>query len=146
MTVVTVTGHRDTDLKRTYDRYSNRFKKEEPSLVIQGMAAGTDLVAAVAAIDLHIPVLSVKPWTTHKPRIADRKTYAWVIANSWDVYVTTESETYPGAWCYDVRNRWMIDEGDEVWAWWTGIENGGTWNAIEYARKTDKKIVNLYEG
>ena len=39
------------------------------------------------------------------------------------------------------RNEWMVDKCDMLIGCWDGIENGGTWNCIKYAKKINKEIV-----
>ena len=42
------------------------------------------------------------------------------------------------------RNKWMVDNADEVWAFWDGSP-GGTANCVKYAQSKNKKIINLYK-
>jgi len=42
------------------------------------------------------------------------------------------------------RNKWMVDNADEVWAFWDG-SSGGTANCVKYAQSKNKKIINLYK-
>jgi len=40
-----------------------------------------------------------------------------------------------------IRNEWMVDRSDYVIAIWNGIEKGGTWNCITYAKATGKPVL-----
>lgn len=53
--------------------------------------------------------------------------------------VTLVSKTYnPGV--MQKRNEYMVDHSDCIIAVWNGIESGGTWNTISYARKKSRKL------
>ncbi len=41
------------------------------------------------------------------------------------------------------RNRHLVDCSDKVLAFWDNKKEGGTWHAIEYARKTGKEVKPL---
>jgi len=145
MTILTITGHRDID---DYARFKHNLTvaltAPEVTALIQGCASGVDLQAAKIAIDLRVPVISAMPWTTHKPQKADHELYSWILRHSEECYPVVEAETFPGNWCYHQRNQWMVDEGDEVIAWWDGREGGGTYQCLKYAKKVGKEIRNLY--
>lgn len=145
MTILTITGHREIDDFAKF-RHNLTVVLTDPDVtaLIQGCASGVDLQAGKIAIDLRVPVISAMPWTTHKPRKEDHELYSWILRHSEECYPVTESETFPGNWCYHARNKWMVDEGDEVIAWWNGQEGGGTYECLKYAHKVNKPIKNLY--
>ena len=35
---------------------------------------------------------------------------------------------------FRARNRWMVDNRDALLALWDGVEQGGTWYTVHYAR------------
>lgn len=41
------------------------------------------------------------------------------------------------------RNEWMVDRAMLTVAAWTGKENGGTWNCMQYARKQGNRIITI---
>ena len=43
----------------------------------------------------------------------------------------------------DDRNKGMIDKADILFAVWDGIQKGGTWNAVRYAKETGKQVFRL---
>lgn len=47
---------------------------------------------------------------------------------------------YPGAWCMQTRNEWMVDHSDFTLAVWDRVEAGGTWNCVRYARENAQPI------
>jgi uncharacterized phage-like protein YoqJ len=57
-----------------------------------------------------------------------------------------EPETAPFykiAEAMQLRNIWMVDHADEVWAFWDGSK-GGTANCVKYAERVNKPVRNLF--
>ncbi len=46
--------------------------------------------------------------------------------------------------CMLIRNEYMVNKSDSVIAVWDGVEEGGTWYTVKYARKNGK-TVNVIE-
>lgn len=138
---VAITGHRPERIKSrmvVQRGLVEAFRKLEISCVIQGMAAGVDLWSARMAYMNDVPFWSVKPWAGHEPRKVDIFDYeqAWDYAEK--QVVVDPSETFDGPWVYQRRNEWMVDHSDKaVLAVWDGVEKGGTWNCIKYARSIE---------
>jgi uncharacterized phage-like protein YoqJ len=42
------------------------------------------------------------------------------------------------------RNKWMVDNSDITIAVWNGDESGGTFHCVDYAKKQQKEIINLW--
>lgn len=149
---IAITGHRSEDCISEQDvRIKGRVKLQYPSRtgarvtsVICGLANGTDLWIGDEARLLGLEIWAAKPWAGHKPRRGDEELYERIIAAASRVVNVNESEDYPGAWCYPQRNKWMVDNADAVMAYWSGVEKGGTYNCIEYARQVNKPIANIY--
>jgi uncharacterized phage-like protein YoqJ len=120
------------------------FVNVSPDAFVCGLANGFDLIAGDLALDLSIPVIGALPWTTQKPRKADREVFARILRYAEEVYPVTEAESYPGKWVYQRRNEWMVDEADAVVTFWDGTA-GGTKNCLDYAGYKEKPIENLYE-
>src|SRR5690349_13971609 len=110
--------------------------------LIQGMAAGVDLWSARAAYFAEVPYWCARPWFGHMPRVADRKDYESALKHAEKVIDVNPSSKYPGAWVYQERNKWMVDNADMVLAVWDGT-TGGTFNAVKYARDEGKRIFLL---
>lgn len=149
--VIAGTGHRPEDAEdegivrlkiRTKLRYPNKLGRI--TTVVVGMAAGFDCWLGDEARLLGLEIWAAKPWAGHKPRRGDEELYERIIAAASRVVNVNESEDYPGAWCYPQRNKWMVDNADAVMAYWSGVEKGGTYNCIEYARQVNKPIANIY--
>lgn len=148
--IIAVTGHRSEDCE---DETTVRRKLREglahaafrdDVVVICGMANGVDLWAADEAIGLGYEVWAAKPWAGHGPRQSDRELYAKVIEAASRVVNVTEQDEYPGPWAYHKRNEWMVDNATHVLTYWSGKESGGTYACLNYARKQNKPIRNVY--
>ena len=146
--IVAITGHRSENCEAeevVRGRLRDAFLAEKPTTVIVGMANGVDLWAGDIALSMGLGVVAAKPWTGHRPRIQDRELYSRIIEGASKTVSVVDVQDYPGAWVYQRRNEWMVDHADLVIAYWNGIEKGGTYNCVKYAR--DKKdIVNIYQG
>lgn len=143
MTVVALTGHRPEKIpfKLRLEQWTQFYLGcSKADVVITGMAAGFDLWAGKVALDMNIPIICAKPWTTHMPRKGDEDLYAELINNAKDVVVVTEVDKYPGAWVYNARNKWMVDQADKGLACWDGSP-GGTKNCLEHFYKQNKNTL-----
>ena len=146
MMIVAGTGHRSEDCE---DEGIVRLKvrvclsESRPDVFICGMANGLDLWAADEARLLGIEVWAAKPWAGHGPRKGDEELYSRIENYASKVVNVVESETFPGNWCYQKRNEWMVDNATHVMAYYNGKPKGGTYNCITYA-KGKKPIRNIY--
>lgn len=147
---VAITGHRPEKINNwqfVEHQLLTAFQDFKTDLVIQGMAAGVDLVAAKCAYRAGIPFWCAKPWKTHKGRMGGSMGYAvsWesfydqALQHAEKVIDVTDYENYPGAWIYQKRNEWMVDNADMVIAVWDG-SSGGTANCVKYAKKKEVPI------
>lgn len=108
--------------------------------VIQGCAAGVDLWAASEAFIAGIPFVAARPWKGHKPRKADEFAYRMMMKNAEEVHNISDEEDFPGNWCYQRRNEWMVNRADYTIAVWDGVEKGGTFNCIQYAVEVKRPL------
>lgn len=128
----------------------------QPERVLSGMALGWDLAIARAALLEGIPLTVCLPhedqcgrWPKHMRRVwreiveeADQSVLVWKEPGyeSWGIdgigYVHSLRK----------RNDYMVDHSDTVVAYWDGENKGGTAHCLEYARASDKKILNGYSG
>jgi uncharacterized phage-like protein YoqJ len=134
--IVGITGHRPEkipDPTWVKVRMENALLNiHYAQMVIQGMASGVDLWSAKIAYRNKIPFTCARPWKGHKPRVADEYDYRKAIGHAARVYDVSPFEDYVGPWVYEVRNRWMVDESQEMLAVWDGTKSG-TANAVQYA-------------
>lgn len=133
---VGITGHRPEripDPDGIKELISASLEHFRATRLYQGMAAGVDLWSAKEAWKIGIPYTAVKPWAGHKPRVADRVEYGKVLKHATAIIEVDPSEDYPGAWVYEKRNRFIVDEVHAMIAVWDGEPYGGTYNCVKYA-------------
>lgn len=161
MRTIAFTGHRPDKLPGGYNgNHSNILniielelrKQEHPIKVITGGALGIDQLALQAALNTRedsyhgVKIVVAEPfkffWRKWPPQSIEN-----YLRNIFDVDIerilVDDSEIY-APWKMQKRNEWMVDRCDELWAWWDG-SSGGTKNCIDYAKKKDVIIRNLYE-
>lgn len=138
---IAFTGHRKfqtNDVQGVRNSIESVLRRLEPSLAIQGMAQGGDLLFAEVALSLSIPLLSVRPWAGHG-HASDKRIWE----ASTEQHIVNESLSYPGPQAFHARNHYMIDRASVVLALWDGRKQGGTWAAIKYAVKSQKLVIRI---
>lgn len=121
--------------------------------VITGGAIGIDQIAANAALcckyyggdyEEQVHVVIAEPfkffWQKWPPQTVED--YFDLRHRVDDFFQVCEPGYAP--WKMQKRNEYMVDNCDELWAYWDGSD-GGTKNCIDYAKKKGVKIRNLYE-
>ena len=68
----------------------------------------------------------------------DKKHYAEILRSADIVIILSEGYT---SICMQKRNEYMVDKSDLVIAFWNGVESGGTWNTICYAKRKSKQLL-----
>ena len=56
-----------------------------------------------------------------------------------DEWIELSDEFYKG--CDNVRDQYMVDHCDVLFAVWDGIKSGGVWSTIRKAHKAGKQII-----
>lgn len=116
--------------------------------IISGMALGWDCALAQAALNQNIKVIAAVPFKgQEKVWPQESKNNYWRIldeieAAGGEMYVVCEGGYDP--FKMQLRNQWMIDKCDKVLALWNESP-GGTANAVDYAQKQKKEIINLWK-
>jgi len=105
---------------------------EKELIVISGGAIGIDQLWMEAAINLKLPVIAALPfkdydckWPWHA-----RKIYKELLAQCSEVKYISEPGYEPSK--MQTRNKWMVDNSDQLYGYWNGTA-GGTKNCIDYA-------------
>lgn len=144
MVTAAISGHRPEKLddpEWVKEALREAFLVFDVDKVVQGMAAGVDLMAARVAHEMGIPFICARPWAGHTARKGWKLTYASAIRNAEDVVNVDESFKYPGPWIYQKRNKWMVDNSDFLISVWDGSD-GGTCNCVYYAYKVGVRVFN----
>ena len=154
---VAVTGHRPKKIG-TYDWDSEEFRKIRETLAEKlekliseneavapddensgstGMALGTDQIFASLCQGLGIPYDAYIPCMEQEKRWPEksRQKYYRLIAGARNIIQVGKEPYDPGLMQMQTRNIRMIEDADVLIAIWNGEKFGGTWNAIQYARK-----------
>lgn len=156
-----VTGHRPKGFPfprdpmcEDYRNYLNELRKEITRLAhsgythfITGMADGADLDFAHCVLELRTQIPSVTieavlpyPIVPARRKTAYQQERDFILSQCDHIH---ETSPYYHKGCMQKRNVYMVDHSDMVLAIWNGIESGGTWNTIQYARKQRKKLLYL---
>jgi uncharacterized phage-like protein YoqJ len=114
--------------------------------VISGMAQGIDLWAAEAALDRGIHLVAALPYKGMGER--------WPTQDKTKLFELLERANRTHIVCakyskisYVVRDKWMVDHCEKLYAFWDGQKTGGTWITLNYAMKNgvDYEIIRTDE-
>jgi uncharacterized phage-like protein YoqJ len=154
--ILTATGHRPPKLGGYYvpnPVYSEvvgqlraALRTLNPELVLTGMSLGVDQWVAEICISEGIPFDAIIPFHGYQsnwPRESQR-TFEVLCAHANSVYVVTNTHQYNGNLLFR-RNAFMVDRCDRVLAVFNGVQEGGTWNTVQYAHARGKptQYVNI---
>ena len=115
-----------------------------------GMAMGFDIIAAENVLllkkarpDVNIKLVCVVPFETQGESYNPfwQKKYYDILKNA-DETIVLSDKYFSG--CYQVRNKYMVDNCDFVLTWYDG-KSGGTKNTLNYAAKKQRQIFNVNE-
>lgn len=160
------TGHRPKGFpfkygidKKKHKAYLNTLREKIKFVItfygitnfISGMALGADLDFAELVLKLRKHYLVTLECAIPCPNQTliwnntDKLRYKSILKRANEIYLVSERYTPE---CMLKRNRHMVDKSDIVIAVFNGIEKGGTWYTVNYAKKTNKiiEVINLYNG
>jgi len=130
----------------------DQARKHGPSELITGGALGWDQVALEAGLklgDMYTPtkIVVAEPfrhfWIKWRPEQIEF--YHYLKYSTTLTHTITISDDGYSAWKMQRRNQYMVDNCDELWAFWDGGLKGGTANCIKYAQDKNVKIRNIYD-
>lgn len=151
--IVAVTGHRPDkpgmggygpDAFRRLRRFAYYwFDNHHADKVITGMAQGWDLAVAYACRELEIPYVAAIPYYKQDSKwpIAARLLYRELCNYATETMVIADSYSNEA---YHLRNRWLVEHCDQLWALWNGDFRGGTAATVRYAEEYGVPVVNLW--
>lgn len=107
------------------------------------MALGWDQALADAAIKLGIPFEAAVPFEGQESKwpVDSQRYYRRLLTRAEEVHIVSSGGfSVPKM---QLRNEYMVDRADLVLALWNGSRSG-TENAVIYARKVGKPVINLW--
>lgn len=149
MKVCAFTGHRNI---YAYDFDEHLLERVVLNLVkngvrkfLCGMAIGFDMKAAQAVLSLkesyNLQLVACLPCANQSERFSakNRNLYNEILSKCDEVLVFESSYTRG---CMFTRNRYLVDNSD-VLVCFLRKTSGGTYYTVNYARKTNKKIIEI---
>lgn len=128
---------------KIYNELLAKIKELNPECLVSGMAQGTDQWAVKAAIELGIPFIAAVPCDDQDCMWPEdsKKEYQRLLSLAQEVVVVS-----PGPYGYievngkkinkmHIRDKWIVDNTDELLAVWNGHRHGGTFATIRMAEK-----------
>lgn len=120
---------------------------------ISGMALGVDTIAAEAVLtlreqlpDLGIKLVAAVPFEGQERKwpVAAQQRYRRLLEQADYVYTVCP----PGFanWKLHRRNQWVVDHSSLLLALWDGIEDGGTYRCVAYAKRVGRDVVVIHPG
>lgn len=153
-----ITGHRPNKLGNDYTfttpllqwlrlRITNilkdRLETNSEVIGITGMALGIDQLYAKILIENNVQFIAAIPCLEQDKMWMEssKMIYKEILSNPLcTIHLVSNTEYF--AECMQIRNRWMVDNCDELIAVWDGT-NGGTGNCVTYARYREKPILRI---
>jgi uncharacterized phage-like protein YoqJ len=107
--------------------------------LISGMALGIDQWWAESAIALNVPFIAAIPFKGMESKWpkSSQDRFNKILSYAKTVEYICDPGYEP--WKMQRRNEWMVDNCDEIIAYWNG-SLGGTSNCVAYAKKVGKKL------
>lgn len=155
MMIIAGTGHRPKYLPCKYDeqhswcvdlkdRLKQRLIEANPTIVISGGALGWDMWLAEAALELGISLSLYMPFPGYEKK--------WLTVSIHRLYNIRDKSYFHGyaedkfsMEAYYTRNRWMVDDADEIWALCNeDLDKSGTHQTIFYAGAKNKQVKNFW--
>jgi len=151
---VAVTGHRPNKLwgynlaDKHYQAMKDWFKRElverSTTDAYSGMALGVDTVFSLSVLELKDQGYKIKlhcaiPCQNHSSKWVSesKEQYNAILSKADEVVVVTDKPYAP--YLMQIRNQYMVDRADEVFAVWDGT-SGGTANCVRYAKRIERPV------
>jgi uncharacterized phage-like protein YoqJ len=148
-----LTGHRpnklwgynmnDPHYQRVKDELAEYCAKHNIDTIVSGMALGFDQLGAQVAIENNLKLVAAVPFMGQENAWKSddaRQQYANILAHA-DKVVYVSDGDYSAA-KMNIRNEWMVNNADSVFALHDG-SNGGTGNCVKYATRMNKTVKTL---
>lgn len=121
------------------------LKYDKIDTVISGMAQGWDNAIAWAALILNIPLHSAVPFEGMDAKWPkeSRDDFQEILNKANKITIVCDGG-YANYKFYE-RDKFMVDNCDNLVALYNGNETGGTAITVKYAKKVNKHIINCWE-
>ena len=148
MSIVSITGHRNlsqSDITTISLTMTSLMADETIEAIYFGGAKGADTEALRACLDIR-KSLSVQLVVVVPDRVEDQPRVArdWIFRADQVIELGNPITPMDHYRSYSLRNEYLVDVVREtdgfLVAFWDGIESGGTYNCLEYARMSDIPI------
>ena len=144
-----VTGHRDVEQEpgelHRFARLSvARMVCDGASTVITGMARGWDLAVAQACVDLRVPFWAAVPFWRQAEhwKAVDKALWHALIVKCQHCEVGSTLAINESYWN---RNRWIVDQSEQLWSFYDGRVPSGNRHCTLYAEQAGRKVVPLWQ-
>lgn len=166
-----VTGHRARDFNRDTARWAQtelhrvftRLRDEHDAMQLNcGMANGTDLWAAVAALDLDLELDAYLPFEAEyqnaRWNATERAMHLRLLGHAGNAFVSGTLPVHPDGMSpadkgratraamlalYHARNTELVNHSDVIVAVWSGRRHGGTYHALTEAASIQLPVIVL---
>lgn len=147
--ILGITGHRldphlggyktpNQKYNAVYDIVKSKIQEINPSCILSGMANGSDQIAVEIALILSIPFWAIVPCDNQDllwPKEAKRN-YQKLLSKAAKVVNVSPGPYNPSK--MHVRDKWIVENSNELLAVWNGQTFGGTYSTV---RSAEKKIL-----
>jgi uncharacterized phage-like protein YoqJ len=151
--ILAATGHRPNKLggyreglTRKLEALASEFiVREQPTIIITGMALGWDLAVANAAWRHRIEFIAAVPFVGQERKwpTGVQRDYRFLLQRASKVEVISPGGYDPAK--MHIRNQWMVDRAHAMVALWDGSDDGGTAACLKYARAKNVPVHNLWD-
>lgn len=124
------------------------LREETPiEYVISGTAPGWDYAIMVAAKTLKIPFIAAVPFRLqyHGYPKELQSNYHALLAEAQRIEQMPIGISSSREQMNKLRSKWMVDNSDEILALYDNYSRGAAWSCIEYARKVNRRIRNVWK-
>lgn len=144
--IIACTGHREFPFEENLikDIFKKSLLKAKCTMALSGMAQGADTLFAEAALELGIPYKAICPFRgqgSNWPELAKQRYQELILKAEEVVYASEQYHKH----CFFIRDRYMVDHSDLLFALYDGRTSGGTFYTYKYAKEQNKKVINIWD-
>ncbi len=150
--ILGVTGHRPSRLAMRRSQQplltlfaADMLREFGPAKVITGMQCGWDLAVARACVDLKVPFIAAIPWDGFNAEWSaeDRYLFEELLRRCEEAHYCYPPGEYNPKKLHG-RNKWIVENSNQMLALWDGYDDGGTASCVRYAQKQGRLVTNVW--